>query len=128
MHKPLVSATRYTFNFGLRLRILVSVSIGVSKPVASKGRILDSILLKVYSLVSRIRADAAGLHRTANDECVYIFNRLPDFVGLCRTTAWWAHQDSNLEPKDYESRKRRPITSEGIQRRIQLIVFAKLAV
>jgi hypothetical protein len=26
-----------------------------------------------------------------------------DIVGCCWTSGWWAHEDSNLEPKDYES-------------------------
>lgn len=28
---------------------------------------------------------------------------LSDIPGLHWTSMWWAHQDSNLEPKDYES-------------------------
>jgi len=26
-----------------------------------------------------------------------------DIDGRCPTSMWWAHQDSNLEPKDYEA-------------------------
>jgi hypothetical protein len=32
----------------------------------------------------------------------YLWNFL-DIVGHCWTSGWWAHEDSNLEPKDYES-------------------------
>jgi hypothetical protein len=31
------------------------------------------------------------------------FPGLSYFIGLRRLAEWWAHQDSNLEPKDYES-------------------------
>ena len=31
------------------------------------------------------------------------FSHFPDYAGLHWTMKWWAHQDSNLEPKDYES-------------------------
>ena len=56
-----------------------------------------------YSRATRIWVDDAGLRRTNFPVICCKFNRLLDYAGLCRTSAWWAHQDSNLEPKDYES-------------------------
>ena len=35
---------------------------------------------------------------------VGLFVGFVDFCGHPRTCNWWAHQDSNLEPRDYESR------------------------
>ena len=56
-----------------------------------------------YSRATRILVDLAGLHRTKFPVIPHKFNRLLDYAGLRRTSTWWAHQDSNLEPKDYES-------------------------
>ena len=56
-----------------------------------------------YSRATRIWVDDAGLRRTNFSIIRRKFNHLPDYAGRCRTSTWWAHQDSNLEPKDYES-------------------------
>lgn len=47
--------------------------------------------------------DDIELDRTKNPYKTLYFSHFPGFTGLRRTMKWWAHQDSNLEPKDYES-------------------------
>ena len=50
-----------------------------------------------------MQVDADGRHRTINPEFNGVFESPPDAMGHLRTVIWWAHQDSNLEPRDYES-------------------------
>ena len=50
-----------------------------------------------------IQVESPGLAWTKNPAICGVFMCHLDFTGLPWTTFWWAHQDSNLEPKDYES-------------------------
>lgn len=55
------------------------------------------------SLCCWIQSDSPGQKRTKKPAICGVYGRHLDLLGQCRTLMWWAHQDSNLEPKDYES-------------------------
>ena len=75
----------------------------VSQPFVSQrslGRTSDS---QRDSLFCRIQLDTHGHVRTKNPEICGVSGYYSDKYGQRWTINWWAHQDSNLEPKDYES-------------------------
>ena len=55
------------------------------------------------SPTGRMQPDAPRPLRTHNPVISMGFAKNPDCAGRDRIADWWAHQDSNLEPKDYES-------------------------
>ncbi len=56
-----------------------------------------------YSHFLRMQADSNGPCMTAIRYVYGEFCLISDIYGRQRAAMWWAHQDSNLEPKDYES-------------------------
>lgn len=53
---------------------------------------------KVWILLDQVR-----LNRTKKRPNTLLFQDISAFIGRHRIINWWAHQDSNLEPRDYES-------------------------
>lgn len=50
-----------------------------------------------------IPLDDIGLKQTQKRPKHLFFQDISAFIRQHRIINWWAHQDSNLEPKDYES-------------------------
>src|SRR5690606_34062829 len=99
MARPLLSATRYTASLGFSDRSLVSVSIGGVSSIEPR----PGAYSHCYSLFCRMQADPAGRRWTVIRPSIKAPRGSVDALGHRRTSMWWAHQDSNLEPRDYES-------------------------
>lgn len=69
----------------------------------SRGRELPTLDSQPDSLFLRMQVDADGCRWTVKRPKSLIPLALLDIPGLLWTSMWWAHQDSNLEPRDYES-------------------------
>jgi len=59
-----------------------------------------------YSRSSWMGVHTTGPDWTRNPRSTAISRGYPDRRGRSRISRWWAHQDSNLEPKDYEARRK----------------------
>lgn len=69
----------------------------------SRGRELPTLDSQPDSLFLRMQVDANRCRWTVKQPKSPIPLALLDIPGLRWTSMWWAHQDSNLEPRDYES-------------------------
>ena len=69
----------------------------------SQGQELPTLDSQPDSLFLRMQVDANGCRWTVKRRKNPMLPALLDIPGLRWTSMWWAHQDSNLEPRDYES-------------------------
>lgn len=63
----------------------------------------SEVTAKATAKEARILSDHLGRKQTRKRPKSLYFQKISAFIGLHRMLNWWAHQDSNLEPKDYES-------------------------
>jgi hypothetical protein len=61
-----------------------------------------------------ILLDRIGRNQTQKRPKHLIFQDISAFIGQHRIISWWAHQDSNLEPRDYEASIGLPQPSTGV--------------